>query len=135
MAGNRLTIALGIGKKKPMGEEGPPPSRFKKPTESAPPQEAPLPETPVEDPAASPLGMEPEGDEGGIGPIDVDYSDNDLCETCANMGQDGNCTKYGFPVQPSGHCAGGYMPKGEEVPRETGTMSEGTTGYPQGDRI
>lgn len=54
--------------------------------------------------------QEPDGDEGGVGPEDVGYSDNDLCETCKNMGQDGNCSKYNFPVDQTGHCEGGYEP-------------------------
>jgi hypothetical protein len=49
--------------------------------------------------------------EGKISPEEVDYSDNDLCETCANMGADGNCSKYGFPVDKTGHCEAGYESK------------------------
>lgn len=74
------------------------------------------PMTPVEK-RGQPTPQDPDADDdqdqqqgGTVGPEDVDYSDNDLCETCANMGQDGNCSKYGFPVDRTGHCEAGYEP-------------------------
>ena len=127
MAKSGLMVAIGIGKK-PRQEKGAPPSRFTKteaPAEEAPAEEAVEEEpeafggteSPLEEAAeASPLGdLDTGGAAGGqgVGPLDVDYSDNDLCESCANMGDDGNCSRYGFPVQPTGHCAAGYEPKGE----------------------
>ena len=56
---------------------------------------------------------EPDADEGAITPEEVDYSDNDLCGSCAHN-QEGTCAKYGFPVDDSGHCEGGYEPQGGE---------------------
>ncbi len=140
---SRLTIALGIGKKK--GKGSPPPYNYKKPAEKTPEEKTPAvtiaapPEEAVETPTESvgedsslgglPGAMDDSVGESGIGPADVDYSDNDLCETCANMGQDGNCTKYNFPVQPTGHCEAGYTPQaggGLEgtLPESTGTVGD-----------
>lgn len=85
------------------------------------------------------------GGESKVGPEDVDYSANDLCGECANMADDGNCTKYGFPVEHSGHCEAGFQPKaGEEqgegasdsMAEEAGegedSMMGGSAGYDHG---
>lgn len=98
-----LTMILGIGKRKP-GQDAPP--SFGKPKADV----AETPDTPEEETA--------EG-ESGITPEEVDYSSNDLCDTCANMSPDGQCAKYHFAVDKSGHCAGGYEPKADGSPQET----------------
>ncbi len=55
------------------------------------------------------------GHDDKISPEEVEYSAQDNCGTCANMGGDGNCTKYSFPVEETGHCAGGYEPQDASV--------------------
>lgn len=93
-------IAIGVGKKKP--PEDAPPRYTTGGADSEP------------DPGDPNEAAENEPEGGGsvtIGPEDVDYSDQDLCETCANMGADGNCSKYKFPVDKTGHCEAGYEPK------------------------
>lgn len=92
-----LLVAIGVGKK-PTPDSGPSPFKG-------------APDAP---PTADPMGG---GDDetsevGSISPEEVDYSANDLCETCSNMGDDGSCTKYHFPVDKTGHCEAGYEPKG-----------------------
>jgi hypothetical protein len=89
---------------------------------------------PLDRPSGSPASDEgePDADDqggggGSVGPEDVDYSDNDLCESCKNMGDDGNCTKYNFPVEPTGHCEAGYEPK--EGGGETGAEAGGGSPY------
>jgi hypothetical protein len=44
----------------------------------------------------------------GITPEEVNYSDNNLCETCKHMGGDGSCLRYRFQVKRTGHCQSGY---------------------------
>lgn len=66
------------------------------------------------------------GGEGKISPEEVDYSANDTCETCVNMGSSGDCTKYNFPVEPSGHCEAGYEPKGGGEEGNTEGIDAGT---------
>ena len=137
MAKPSLVIALGIGKKKPIGQEGPPPSRYRKAIES--PTELPHAESSTDPVAEETAEGDPLGggaddvglndtSGGGIGPADVDYSDNDLCESCLHMSDAGDCNKYGFPVEPTGHCEAGYEPKESVVttpeggtPKSTGT--------------
>lgn len=100
--GGGLLVALGIGKKKP---ESGPPSYKSDPMDPGEATETQEPDADTDDQAGG----------GMISPEEVDYSDNDLCETCANMGQDGNCIKYNFPVDKTGHCEAGYEPKGGEM--------------------
>lgn len=102
MAKHNLVIAMGLGKPKGTSDSAPPSYK----------SQAPAPDvgqtgTPADDPTA---GMEGQ-DTGGITPEEVDYSDNDSCADCQNM-QGDSCAKYGFPVQPSGHCEAGFEPKG-----------------------
>jgi hypothetical protein len=94
-----LIIALGIGKKKP----GEAPPSYRGDPDAGEPGEASETMEPGPDDKVGPADIRPE---------EVSYSDNDLCETCANMGQDGNCARYGFPVDKTGHCADGYEPAG-----------------------
>ena len=100
---HKLVIAMGLGK--PKGDSSAPPSY-----KSSPPDDTTLDPT---DPADTP--PDPMAGGGTITPDEVDYSDNDLCETCSNMGADRNCTKYNFPVDKTGHCEAGYEPKGGDM--------------------
>ncbi len=81
------------------------------------------------DPSADPLAPPDDnsGGEGKISPDEVDYSANDTCETCSNMGTDGNCSKYNFPVESSGHCEAGYESRGDG-----GSSSDLSTSPPAG---
>lgn len=107
-------MILGIGKRKP-GQDAPP--SFGKPKADV----TETPDTPEEETA--------EG-ESGITPEEVDYSSNDLCETCANMSSDGQCTKYHFAVDKTGHCEAGYEAKDGGAEPEQEPMS-GEEGLPQ----
>lgn len=113
-----LAIAIGIGKPKPgLGSMTPVEKR------GGPP-------APASDP-----DQDQDQDQGmsvTVGPEDVDYSDNDLCETCKNMGSDGNCMKYGFGVQPSGHCESGYEPKDNGGDQDQG-QDQGSSDFTGGD--
>ena len=86
-----------------VGKPGPPPPKFRAGGDEPP----------------SKTEMEPDEDDqgksaSGIDPEDVDYSSGDLCGSCAHMGGDGNCMKYGFPVDEQGHCEAGYEPKHQQ---------------------
>lgn len=123
MANKGLMVAIGLGK--PKDKSGPPPPRTKpavieKTTEVVAPAKEP-PTDSYQPQESETLGADPIGSDTGIGAADVDYSDNDLCESCANMGQDGTCTKYGFVVDPTGHCEAGFQPK-------TGGVNDTSTG-------
>lgn len=97
---------------------GPPPPPSKKKTMPAPKRAAaePPPPPPGLDDSATDPDAADEGNESAhtVGPEDVDYSSGDLCGSCEHMGEDGNCSKYGFPVSQDGHCEAGYEPKGGE---------------------
>ncbi len=116
MAKHNLVIAMGLGKPKGGGDTAPPSYRSK------PPASDPTQADTEPDPADPMEGAEGEGASGGISPEEVDYSDNDLCETCSNMGHDGTCMKYGFPVDKTGHCEAGYEPKGGQGMEAMGGM-------------
>ena len=102
----------------PKGKNGPPPPPSKKKAAlNAPPP------PPGGNPSASntpdpdPNGQtEPDADDKSISPQEVGYGENDLCQDCQNMGADGNCAKYGFPVTETGHCLAGYEPKNDQEP-------------------
>lgn len=121
MANPNMMATLGIGKKRPpMG--GIPSFKPK----------AAIPHAAAGD-TANPAALDdPTGDtsggDGKISPEEVDYSANDTCGTCANMGSDGNCTKYSFPVEDSGHCEAGYEAKDSGG----GSSSDLSTGPPSG---
>jgi len=113
----QLTIIGIAGKKK--GAPPPPPGPAKK-RGAAPPPPPDAPGDPGSgdpDPDAAAGGggqgaSEPDADDKAISPAEVGYGENDLCKDCANMGDDGNCAKYNFPVSETGHCLAGYEPKG-----------------------
>ncbi len=105
MAKHNLVIAMGLGKPKGGGDSAPPSYKSKPDPDMA------LGSDPEPDPTDPMEGMEGEG-AGGITPEEVDYSANDLCETCTNMQPDGMCAKYSFPVDKTGHCEAGYSPMG-----------------------
>ncbi len=135
MARPSLMVAIGIGKRKVKGDEGPPPSRFTKPgvKEAAPVEDKiseeipPTLDTSTEDTGATSLdGLDTTGATGvkGITPEEVDYSDSDLCGQCLHMGDDGNCDRYGFPVQESGHCEAGFEPLAGGITEKPVTSTE-----------
>ncbi len=108
MAKSNLIVALGLGKPKGGGDSAPPSYKSAPapdPSQGGDPTSTEMATDPME-------GIEGTGGAGAITPEEVDYSDNDLCETCANMGADGMCTKYNFPVDKTGHCEAGYSPMG-----------------------
>ncbi len=109
-----IAIMLGVGPKS-KSQEGPPPFGGRKPS--------------MDEAEASDNPTEESGEPAMIGPADVDYSDNDLCESCANM-QGDQCAKYKFPVMKTGHCEAGYEPKagGEEMGAESDGMDMGEGG-------
>lgn len=95
---------------------GPPPPRFG----------GGKPEPKGDDPAPSPVveatpRAQPQLERAGagIGPDEVDYSDNDLCGSC-EYNQQGQCSKYQFPVDDTGHCEAGYEPRGGTDRNEIG---------------
>lgn len=132
-------LIIGVGKPKKKAPSMPPPSfpgskkedpavdvevAAPKPKSAAPPM-APKPKKMATPPpaAAIALGDEPEATPDGdetLQPQDVDYSANDLCGSCAHMGEDGSCVKYKFPVEETGHCAGGFEPREAEGGGEGG---------------
>lgn len=101
-------IVIGAGKK---GAPPPPPTRGGKKTAAPPPPPGSDDSTPGADPDQ---GNEPDADDQALSPEEVGYGENDLCQDCQNMGDDGSCTKYHFGVTPTGHCLNGYEPKGGE---------------------
>ncbi len=107
MAKHNLVIAMGLGKPKGGGDSAPPSYKSKPDPDMA------LGGDPEPDPADPMEGMEGEG-AGGITPEEVNYSDNNLCQTCSNM-QGDSCSKYGFPVDKTGHCQAGYSPLGGDM--------------------
>lgn len=127
-----MAVIIGVGKPK-KATMGPPPfpgAKPKAPGGAAPqidvavgmppkPKAAvPSPAPAAPKPGSMPVGDEPEATPDGdetLQPADVDYSANDLCGSCAHMGEDGSCVKYRFPVEESGHCAAGYEPKQAEA--------------------
>ncbi len=96
--GGGLMIALGFGKKKP--ESGPPSYKTADPD----------PGDPMESAEATEPGADDQGAGTGLSPEEVNYSSNDNCQDCAHM-SGSDCAKYGFPVEPSGHCQAGFTPK------------------------
>ena len=90
-----------------VGKPGPPPPKFRVGGDEPPSKAEPEPD---QDDRNRPQV-------GGyqVGPEDVEYKSGDLCGSCAHMGNDGNCMKYGFPVDEQGHCEAGYEPKHQQM--------------------
>ncbi len=128
-----MQMMVGLGKKRPPSPSIP---SFGGPKAPFMPKRAAVGDTadPAADPADPMEGSEPSGGEaGGISPEEVDYSANDNCGTCTNMGGDGNCTKYNFPVEETGHCEAGYESKdGNGGSSSDLSMSPPDTGTPGG---
>jgi hypothetical protein len=98
-------IVVGSGKGKG-GKSMPPPEPPGKPARRG------MPPPSLGDEPDGDQDQEPDADDKGITPEEVGYGSGDLCQDCANMGQDGSCERYGFPVSPDGHCLHGFEPKG-----------------------
>jgi len=121
-------IALGIGKR-PARDGGPPPFENKGAADTgAGGDTEPDPADPLEGAEGE---TEPTGGAGSVGPADVDYSDNDLCGSCLHM-QGTDCAKYGFPVDPTGHCEAGYTPKDAAAAQDGMVADDGGGPPPSG---
>lgn len=116
-----MMSTLGIAKKR--APAGPMPSF--KPMAAIPKAAAGDTASPLGEDALGVPGANDPGGEGKISPEEVDYSANDTCESCVNN-EGGQCSKYKFSVESSGHCEAGYSP------RDDGSSSDLGTGPPAG---
>lgn len=118
-----MMSTLGIAKKR--APAGPMPSF--KPMAAIPKAAAGDTASPLAGDALGTPGAADPGGEGKICPEEVDYSANDNCGACSNMGADGNCTKYSFPVEDSGHCEAGFEAKDGGSSSDLGTSPGGSS--------
>ena len=113
----QLTV-ISLGKKK--GAPPPPPPKGRAAAPPPPPGAADPDADPGQDPDAARQTQDnqPDADDQPLSPAEVGYSEADLCQDCAYMADDGNCSKYHFPVTETGHCEAGYEPKngGDQQP-------------------
>ena len=106
------------------GRPAPPPKYRERPDEPKPPVAAAHGE-----PDADEMGRPRGGGRYQVGPEDVEYKAGDLCGHCEYMGQQGNCDKYGFQVEPEGHCEAGFEPKNEPMNGGEEAGEEAMGGY------